>query len=310
MAAAVLRVINNHLRINGVGGGVASGDDDQSISRGLWINGVYGINRQKTDGSAAGYNGTFYGGSAGMDFEPVDDLLLGASYSNITSSFKYKGQKLGNKAEAASHILSLYGQKQWNDKFIWQVIISYVNSSIKIKNQQPDLDKISVNKFDGNSYTLDGRFIYKITRNNVSMQPYAGLRYTYYKEGAYTIRNTNISGLKVSSRSDNLVAGILGVQMITHYQPTSEIQVIPILHVSIEKYFANKRKKIQDKFVYSDKHFKSQIRLGRKQPQIGYVMGGTLSVKRKNIEMSVAYNCLLQNKYSAHQGALKVKILF
>ncbi|KJV81369.1 outer membrane autotransporter barrel domain protein [Rickettsia hoogstraalii str. RCCE3] len=89
---------------------VAAGDEDEKmLDKGLWIAGTIGTNKQK---GTSGYKGHASGGTIGFDigFDNFKDLV-GVAYTKLDSKFKSSGSKLNTNVD--SHIVSLYGQKEW-----------------------------------------------------------------------------------------------------------------------------------------------------------------------------------------------------
>ncbi|WP_342267840.1 hypothetical protein [Candidatus Tisiphia endosymbiont of Empis tessellata] len=87
-------------------------------------------------------------------------------------------------------------------------------------------------------------------------------------------------------------------------------KVIPGLHMEVEKFLHNKQQKLHMQ-VMSGPSSKEEILLLEKPAKYNYKIGGTITIKRGLTEIMAVYNYLASNnKYSSHQGSLKLKLSF
>lgn len=107
-------------RLNNIGFssiGIASGENDWLLIKGVWISGLYGASKQKRNKAILAYNANLFGATVGLDLNINDNVIVGATYSNINSNFKYKTNK-ANKTKVGSHIFSLYSESQISNYLI------------------------------------------------------------------------------------------------------------------------------------------------------------------------------------------------
>jgi hypothetical protein len=290
--------------------GIASGDEDSKWLHGVWISGLYGSSKQGKDKNIAGYNGRASGATIGADLEISEGTIVGLAYSHILSNYKYKQEKIGDKLDAKSHVVSLYGQKELNDQFSLRGILSYSNSSIKEKARKGDTGPVASGKFKSNAFSFESTLGYKILLDNdLMLVPNIGVRYGYYKDSAYKQKDSGTYNIHMNSHSDSSFTGILGAKLALSKQVSENTLIMPSIHSSIESYFNNKTKKVKARLEWSDKYLENDAGRG-KQPKIGYNVGASLLAKHKNIEVLATYNLHARKKYQNHQGSLKLKLLF
>ena len=285
--------------------GVSAGDYKQ-MAKGIWTSGLYG--QSTKGGHENAYKGKMSGGSAGFDLSPNDTSLVGIAYSNISSRFNYKNT--GNKINANTHSVSIYTQQEI-DNLLLRGIFSYMRSKINtnIHKGAAGNTEIAKSKFNNNSVSGEVSAGYKINNTlGFVIMPNIGVRLSHFQDDAYKETGTGVLNLEVEETSSQKLAGIAGIKLAAPRVLDNGMLITPTVNLSMEKYIHSKKAKTQAKFQWMDNYFDSQPK--SKPASMGYNIGTGIAAKRDNLELSANYNCHIENKYTNHQGALKLKLVF
>lgn len=286
---------------------VAAGDEDERVlDKGVWIAGIYGTNKQGSQGGFAGYKGQASGGTIGFDigFDNFKDIV-GVAYTKLDSKFKSSGSKLNTTID--SHILALYGQKELPKNFMIQAMFAYNHNIVKSKINR--LGTIATGKYKNDNYNFETLLSYNhLMKGGITLTPNLGVRYGHSKDGSYQESGVGIQHLSIASKKQNLWSGILGGSVALAPQKIAEgFSITPALQASVENYFNNKSKKLNAKVKWKDREVNETIALP-KQPKVGYNIGASVLTEKGNVSVALEYNCHLQKKYQSHQGFVKLKV--
>ncbi|WP_342225939.1 autotransporter domain-containing protein [Rickettsia endosymbiont of Urophora cardui] len=313
MYKVVTSNINNHLS-GGTMVAVAAGDQESPIvtKKGLWVIGTFGSSNQDAHQGNPSYKGTVSGGIIGGDIYIGENSLVGIAYSRMNADFRFKDPSTGDKLSAESDIISLYGQQQFSIGLILQEIFSASNSKINTKNLRqvgPNRYKTASGKYTSKAYGFEGNIGYQFSvMDGINLMPNIGIRYNTYKDTSYIETGTGVNNMYIAGTSGNLTTGILGIKITTPKRVSNDAQIVPGLHASIENSLSNKQPKVKARFIWADNYFEKTT--SNSTPKVSYTVGANLLASYKNIELLATYHCNLRNKYTSHQGSLKLKILF
>ena len=291
--------------------GLAAGDDDVSVTKGLWISGVYGVGKQN---SKTAYNSQTTGFAIGADVGIGENEanLVGAAYSNISSNFKMKKLRSGDKAEVKSSVYSLYSQFEVLKNVLLQSSVSVVDSKVTNKN----LKLVGVNnrqvakaKFDSLGYSFNGSLSYVYKLDSLVLMPNIAVKYGKTVDEAYNETGTGVHNLSISSKSTRAISTVAGLTAFLPKTILEDVYVAPMIHGSIEKILSNKEKAAKIKLKWANQVFTDNIKTNS-DDKMGYNAGVGLLVKYKNINVQTSYNYHAKKHYSSHQGALKLEVKF
>lgn len=102
----------------------------------------------------------------------------------------------------------------------------------------------------------------------------------------------------------------LGIKAIAKHRLENGISLTPSLHASVDMNLMNKAQKVRAQYVYTSEVLNATASTGVKAPKVSYNIGGGLVVQKNSIEVSANYNLNMAKKYIAHQGSLKLKVMF
>ncbi|MCC8462436.1 MAG: autotransporter outer membrane beta-barrel domain-containing protein [Rickettsia endosymbiont of Ecitomorpha arachnoides] len=296
-------IFNNRLDIAPI---VAAGDEEPTIARGVWISGLYGINKQGAWKNIPKYQGRTTGVTIGADAEFINspDDVIGIAYSRLESQIKYN-KKLG-KIAVNGHLLSIYGLKELIKGFSLQAITSYDHNYIK--NKSKSINNI-IGKYQNNNLSFQTLLNYKYrTKYDLHFIPNIGFKYDYSRASNYKEYNVDIENLIIQKKSNQSFESSIGGKIV--FKPIATVNNIvltPSLYGNIERHFNNKNTKVNAKATFKGQTLQETIIIP-KQPKLGYNIGSNILMSRKNINVLLEYNYYTHRKYQSHQGLIKLKV--
>ncbi|WP_208853722.1 autotransporter outer membrane beta-barrel domain-containing protein [Rickettsia sibirica] len=293
--------INDRLTVAAIG----AGDEETSINRGVWISGLYGINKQRIWKNIPKYQNRTTGITIGIDAEFINSHdVIGIAYSRLESQIKYN-KKLG-KTTVNGHLLSIYSLKELIKGFSLQTITSYGHNYIK--NRSKNINNI-IGKYQNNNLSFQTLLNYKYrTKYDLHFIPNIGFQYDYSRASNYKEYNVDIENLMIQKKSNQLFESSLGGKIV--FKPivtTNNIVLTPSLYGNIEHHFNNKNTKVNAKATFKGQTLQETI-ITLKQPKLGYNIGSNILMSRKNINVLLEYNYYTHRKYQSHQGLIKLKV--
>ncbi|MEG8229774.1 autotransporter outer membrane beta-barrel domain-containing protein [Candidatus Rickettsia tasmanensis] len=294
-------ILSDRLKVVAIG----AGDEEASINRGVWISGLYGINKQGTWKNIPKYQSRTTGVTIGTDAEFINSHdVIGIAYSRLESQIKYN-KKLG-KTAVNGHLLSIYGLKELIKGFSLQAITSYGHNYIK--NRSKSINNI-IGKYQNNNLSFQTLLNYKYrTKYDLHFIPNIGFQYDYSRASNYKEYNVDIENLMIQKKSNQLFESSLGGKIV--FKPivtTNNIVLTPSLYGNIEHHFNNKNTKVNAKAIFKGQTLQETI-IVLKQPKLGYNIGSNIFMSRKNINVLLEYNYYTHRKYQSHQGLIKLKV--
>ncbi|WP_095531965.1 autotransporter domain-containing protein [Rickettsia gravesii] len=294
-------ILSNRLKVAAIG----AGDEEASINKGVWISGLYDINKQETWKNIPKYQSRTTGITIGTDAEFINSHdVIGIAYSRLESQIKYN-KKLG-KTTVNGHLLSIYGLKELTKGFSLQAITSYGHNYIK--NRSKSINNI-IGKYQNNNLSFQTLLNYKYrTKYDLHFIPNIGFKYDYSRASNYKEYNVDIENLMIQKKSNQLFESSLGGKIV--FKPivtTNNIVLTPSLYGNIEHHFNNKNTKVNAKATFKGQTLQ-EIIIIPKQPKLGYNIGSNILMSRKNINVLLEYNYYTHRKYQSHQGLIKLKV--
>ncbi|HJD62306.1 MAG TPA: autotransporter domain-containing protein [Rickettsia endosymbiont of Degeeriella rufa] len=286
--------------------GIAAGDEESPVKRGLWMRTMYGVNNQGRVNNINGYRGINKGGTVGFDVE-IDNNIIGIAYSNVHSVFKFKNNNNNDKEIIKSHIVSIYGQKELPKNFVLQGLVAASKHFIKNKTTYLfNNTKFKSNvKHRNHSYNAEALLNYNyLAKNNIVITPNIGLRYGKSRDGVYNETGISIQEIALATKENNILSGIIGAKTKI---PLKNNNLGLTLHSSIEHNFNEKTQRVNRTIQIQGNKF-TQNHIIPKQAKTAYNLGGGIIGSVKNTIISLDYNYYLNKRYHSHQGSIKLKV--
>ncbi|WP_122036761.1 autotransporter outer membrane beta-barrel domain-containing protein [Rickettsia typhi] len=314
-AKVINTIVNNMIRnrldtfINMVV--VGAGDEEESnIKRGLWMRAMYGTNNHGRVNNMTGYRGINKGATVGFDAK-INNNIIGIAYSNVHSVFKFKNSKNNDKELIGSKVISIYGQKELQQNFTLQVLVSASKNFIKDKiNYSYGDTKIRSNvKHHNHSYNAEALLNYNyLVKNSIIVTPNIGLRYGKSRDGIYNETGINVQKIALTMKENNILSGILGTKVQVSLRDVLKFNNLGLtFQAAVEHNFEEKTQRINRVVKIFDNIFKQDY-LIPKQPKTSYNLGTGIIFGINNTNISVDYNYYLNKHYRSHQGSVKIKV--
>jgi len=294
-------------------GGVASGDAADKF--GIWANVIGSVANQEKRKSDAGFRSTLMGGMVGADTMLNEDLVLGFAVGNAVSNAKYKDVKKGDKALSNSWMFAGYGN--YNIDNNWFVRGSFVAGSNKVTSKELRLVNTGASvvtaKYNMETYGLEAvvGYNYRVMQDSV-VTPSLGVRGTYLSDISYAETGATAQARQVTQKANTSGAVIGGVQFST-IGYINETQITPEAHVNLQYGLGVKSPKGHWKYstgVVENGGTGIQNFSGTKPAALSTTFGSSVTTITDNVEYGAGYDLTVSDKYIAHQGSVKVKVMF
>ncbi|HJD63943.1 MAG TPA: autotransporter domain-containing protein, partial [Rickettsia endosymbiont of Sericostoma sp.] len=284
---------------------LASGDEDNIVSKNVWVSGTIGVAKYEGGNILSRYTGRTRAATIGGDIELQGGSIIGGAYNYVISNFKYKNRT--DKVAAHAHVISIYGQTNLSDKLILQGVFSFALGNVSAK--IPVQKQMAKAKFDNTSYSSKIVVAHKSQFGKVLITPNIGLKHGGYNIAGYNER-FEAQSLSVAATNDRRASGIIGFEAVIPIKISDTTQVIPGLHMEGERFLHNKQQKVRMQ-ITSGSNKREEVLLLEKPAKYNYKVGGTITIKRGVTEIMVVYDYLASNnKYSSHQGSIKLRVSF
>ena len=185
------------------------------------------------------------------------------------------------------------------------MLLGNVSAKIPVQNQ------LAKTKFANTSYSSKIIVAHKSQIGKILITPNIGLKYGGYNIAGYN-ESFEAQSLSVAATNDRRASGIIGFETVIPMKISDTTQVIPGLHIEGERFLHNKQQKVRMQIVSGfNSNRREEILLLEKPAKYNYKIGGTITLKRGMTEiMAVYYYLASNNKYSSHQGSVKLRISF
>ncbi|EOB10161.1 autotransporter outer membrane beta-barrel domain-containing protein [Rickettsia prowazekii] len=273
-------IVNNMIRnrldtsINMVVVG-ASAEEESNIKRGLWMRGMYGTNNHGRVDNMTGYRGINKGATVGFDAK-INNNIIGIAYSNVHSVFKFKNGKNNDKELIGSKVISIYGQKELQQNFTLQLLVSASKNFIKdkINYSYGDTQIKSHVKHHNHSYNAEALLNYNyLVKNSIIITPNIGLKYGKSRDGVYNETGINVQEIALTMKENNILSGILGAKVKVSLIDVLKFNNLGLtFQTAVEHNFKEKTQRINRVIKIFD-NISKQDYLIPKQPKTSYNLG-------------------------------------
>ena len=283
---------------------VAAGDESESdhsqiLGYSVWSSGALGTAKQKTSNSSNGYSSKIFGGSIGADVNFENDLLIGASFSKISSNIKHTTQSAPKKLN--TYIASLYGSSPIKENLTLGVIGSAGFSP------KPRSKLLS----------LESHLDYQIALpQEIKLIPNIGFKYEYERSKTYQEQIDSNVSIAHAKKSYQALSTEIGSRVI--FAPIkftdsciSTMSITPTAHISVERRIGSQGASNQLAVTYQELGqtiWAGSLPANSKAAKTSFNAGIGLIASHKNIKLELLYDHTRQKRFKAHQGMLKLKV--
>ncbi|MCQ2965472.1 MAG: autotransporter domain-containing protein [Alphaproteobacteria bacterium] len=264
-----------------------SGGDDDIVTYGLWVQGIYShVNRDKT-ASSTGFKGHSEGVVIGGDAEFVEDMIVGFAYAYTNSNMKSQGVK----SDIDTHGFYTYGQYQPNSWFINGTL------GFGLSKAEP---KKSDKKIKSKFYSADVMSGYEFKSKAGKITPAGGLRYVRVEQDSYREEDTRIKSKNADTLTAVAQVGWQGVYKVKGQQFKAKASVGVIYDIKSEN----------NKVTVSSAGAKFMSEDGRLKRFGTEVSAGVDTKIAKKWNVSLDYSGEFRQHYENHTGTVSVRYDF
>jgi outer membrane autotransporter protein len=206
-------------------------------------------------------------------------------------------------------MFAVYGSRDFGSNWFGEASAMFGNSSVKnnAKRLTSAGYETATGKFDAMSYSMKALagYNYKAS-DSFTITPMAGLAYTRINVGGYRETGTTNQNLSVSKKAVDRIEGILGARVAT-VTDMGGLAVTPEAHVFMNYNFKNKAPKVDARLDGLNGALPTSM---AKPAALSTNVGLSLTAKSGMMEYGAGADMQFANKYSAYQGALKVRVNF
>jgi outer membrane autotransporter protein len=287
--------------------GVAAGDEAAKF--GAWGTPFYSQSSQKIRKEVSGFKSKSTGGTFGFDTLVNDSLTLGAAVTVAKTDVKHKDTKAGDKTKVGTFMFSLYAMHNIADNWFAQGIISFGKNKVKNteKHITPSATETASGKYDSKSYGMEvlGGYNHKLSDAAV-LTPMFGIGYTKFSDDAYTQTGTTNRNFAISKKSSHKCEGILGAK-VSFATDMDGVSVLPEVHGFVRHSISNKAPKVTMSLDGLPKALTPQK---EKPAKTFFNLGTSVMAKSGMFEYGAGYDVYFADKYTGHQGTLKLRVNF
>jgi outer membrane autotransporter protein len=284
--------------VNNTSGGSA-GEESFSQPVNVWVKGFGGHAKQKASKNSIGFKASNSGGMIGVDTMINDSNLLGIAFSHAELDAKYKGTKINSKTTA--NVVTAYLSSHFTDEL-------FLNSQVKFGKAKLKTSGVSTMKAKGTLAGIREELGYAIKlEDGIMLTPSVGVSYDEVKLGKF--RNTaagkdqDLSGKK--NKRVNALAGLNVAKTIS----MDGYSIVPSAHVNVEHTLSSKNKAMKISGV--DDSAESILVPQKKAAKTSYIVGAGLKlVSLSKMEVGINYDMVKRNKFTSHNGSIKLRVNF
>lgn len=304
------RMFERNMLVAVAAGDESETDQSQILGYSVWSSGAFGSAKQKTSNNLHGYSSKILGGSVGADVKFENDLLVGSSFSKISSNIKHANQTTTTK-KLNTYIASLYGTSPIKENFTLGVIGSAGFSP------KPRSKLLS----------LESHLNYQITLpQEIKLIPNIGFKYEYERSKTYQEQIDSNVSVAHAKKSYQALSTEIGSRVI--FAPIkftdirlnenaasshilSTFSVTPTAHVSVERRIGSRGASNPLTVTYQELGqtlWAGSLPANAKTAKTSLNAGIGLIASHKNIKLELLYDHMRQKRFKAHQGLLKLKV--
>lgn len=288
--------------------GIAAGDDD--YAHGAWSSVFWGSVTQKARGESPGFKSKTVGYVVGADTKISEERTIGMALSYADNDVKHKDTNDGDTSRVKAYTASIYGVQEINDKWFLQAMGSFSRNKISNREQRffQDTPEIAKGDFYTNAYGLNALAGYnKLISDRLLTITTFGLEYLVLGKSKYKETGTTNQNFTISKATDHKLDAIVGTSL-SYETNFHKYRVVPEVHGNISYDLLNKSPKVT--VVLDGLSAGTLVKKTAEQERIFYNLGTSVSASKGAVETSAGYDFYFTKKYTAHQGALKVRLNF
>lgn len=294
-----------NMRVDSVA--MAAGDENGKLDLGVWAQALAGNAEQKMRKQTAGYKSEVYGGTVGADTMVNESTLLGLSATFSEVELKHKNYKSGDKTKASNLFFSVYGRHDYENNWFGQGVVGFGSGNVKNSENRVVAGgkEVARAKYDTMLFSVEALtgYNYKVS-SDVNLTPMAGVRYVKVNDSGYTEKGTTYQNLSVSKKAVDKLYGVFGAK-VSSATEMNGTNLTPEAHAFVNYDLLGQK----NKTTVTLNGLSGSIDVAQaKAARVNYNLGTSVMAKVESFEYGLGYDAKFADKYTAHQGTLKVKV--
>ncbi|MBD1846808.1 autotransporter domain-containing protein [Cyanobacteria bacterium FACHB-63] len=256
---------------------------------GVFVNGDFNFGDQDANDRSTGFDFDTKGVTVGADYRVTNDLALGLAFNYASSNSDLNNNR--GRVDIDSYSLSAYGSYE-RDRFYADAVINYGWNDFEIDR------KINVTGFrsatantNGNQFSVRLNTGYNFGREQLSVGPMIGVRYTRVNIDGYTEQNGSILNLNVADQKADSVILNVGAQLSYDFRSPAAT-VTPFIAANYEHEFANGSREIVTELV-GQPGIPNRTRTGEPDRDFIRLSAGVQTQFANNLSIGVGYETIL-----------------
>ncbi len=286
------------------------GAGDEEPIYGAWIAPLYGKATQKEREGQPGFRSTYFGGIIGFDSKIDDYLSVGVAAGISSGKLNHTDSNKGDRTDHKAYVGIIYLSYDLTERWMLQNTFSYGFSRVhnkEIRISTPN-NKIARAKYDERRISDNIGLGYKtLLSNEMLLIPFIALDFNRIGSIKYTETGADIQNLKFSRSSLMEVDGIIGARLSRNFQ-YEDFVITPAVVANV-RYAISGQDFVTDVRLAADDTIQIVPKTVAPARQL-YRLGASVNINNKDKDFLINYEFRKAEKFTSHQGSLKIQISF
>lgn len=286
---------------------VSSGSNINKQSWNIWADGFFSNVNQQDHENIQGYKTDISGISIGADKHLKNNAIIGAAISYAKFDTKHTDSRI-EKINSNVYLLSLYGQYSFQST-------TFIRGMVNVAKFSDDSKNSSLTLWQGHSYhgsLTAGHYFYPLKNNKkLTLVPTVGIRHSYFNTSGNNSVDSS-SNKTIGDRSHKALKGIIGisVEQLVANNANNNLNVLSTVYGYVHHNLYDCQDGAQ--LPNSNSTFNPDVITAREQclNKTFYQLGVKLAIKRNIMDIGIACDVYLAEKYISHTGIIYAKASF
>ena len=287
--------------------GISAGDAANRY--GAWTIYSYSDNTQGARGVKPGYKSKSNSVTIGADTLVSDETALGFAVGYIDTNVVHKDSNIGDKSKVKTILLSLYSVTELMNN--WYIQAQGIFGQSKINNAELRGSfanrETAKAKFKSNAYAASIETGYNfLTEYKIMVTPVIGMEYDVIGKSHYLETGTTNQNLNVHKSNQKKLIAHTGLIVAKNFK-VGDTSLVPEIYGMIRHDFLNTNLKVNSKLEGVQD---SLITRTAQNGATFYNFGLGVTSVIQNTDLTLGYDYYFGEKYTSHQGSIKLRLNF
>ncbi|SPM46104.1 ScaA autotransporter protein [Orientia tsutsugamushi] len=286
---------------------VSSGSNINKQLWNIWADGFFSNVNQQDHEHIQGYKTDISGISIGADKHLKNNAIIGAAISYAKFDTKHTDSRI-EKINSNVYLLSLYGQYSFQST-------TFIRGMVNVAKFGDDSKNSSLTLWQGHSYhgsVTAGHYFYPLKNNKkLTLVPTVGIRHSYFNTSGNNSVDSS-SNKTIGDRSHKALEGIIGISLeqLVVNNANNNLNVLSTVYGYVHHNLYDCQDGAQ--LPNSNSTFNPDVITAHEQclHKTFYQLGVKLAIKRNIMDIGIACDVYLAEKYISHTGIIYAKASF